>query len=59
MLAIQPDFQRRFAADRREGFQKFFQRIVIGEILEQRLYRNARVLEDRRTAYDFGLLNNW
>ncbi len=59
MLDVLPaatqDRHRQFAGDGREGFEEVVQRQIVGEVVEERLHRDARALEDRRPAEDVGV----
>lgn len=46
------------ARDRREAFEKLFEGIVVFEVIEERLDRDAGPREDRRAAENFGIDGN-
>jgi hypothetical protein len=47
------NFTSHVACDGWKTFEKFFQCIVVFQIFEKRLHRNARAFEDRRAAQNF------
>ena len=44
------DFARQVATDRGKALQKFFERVVVLQILKESLHRNTRAFENRRAA---------
>ena len=41
--------------DRREALEKFFQTVIVFQVIEQRFDRNACSLENRRTSENVGI----